>query len=131
MFRGLQIPEDKGQSKGRKETDDKVNKGKTIFVPVDLQSTGGITAGLRPTRITNPQISVSGIANPRGQKLKTGTLFNDNNTCLVPVDLQSTGGITAGLRPARIINPQISVFGDCKSPKTKDKVKAGRKLTIM
>ena len=66
MFRGLQIPEDKGQSKGRKETDDKVNKGKTIFVPVDLQSTGGITAGLRPARIINPQFSDSGITNPRG-----------------------------------------------------------------
>ena len=37
------------------------------FVPVDLQSTGRLTAGLRPARIEYPQIIDSGITNPRGQ----------------------------------------------------------------
>ena len=46
------------------------------IVPVDLQSTGGLTAGLRPARIAYPQLQPRGlqipedtrIANPRGQR---------------------------------------------------------------
>ncbi len=73
------------------------------FVPVDLQSTGELTAGLRPARIGYPQLV------PRGLQIP-----EDNVFCFsyfVPVDLQSTGELTAGLRPARIEYPQISDSG--------------------
>ena len=65
------------------------------FVPVDFESTGGLTAGLRPARITYPHLQSRGLQIPEDIVVITGTI-----TTLVPVDLQSTGWLIAGLRPA-------------------------------
>ena len=83
------------------------NCGSATSVPVDLQSTGELIAGLRPARIKNPQLLTRGL-NPRGQRKPTTSQHGDFS---VPVDLQSTGELIAGLQPARIKNPQLLTWG--------------------
>ena len=48
------------------------------FVPVDFESTGGLTAGLRPARITNPQLQPWGLQIPENIVVITGMI---TNTC--------------------------------------------------
>ena len=76
------------------------------FVPVDFRIHRGVTAGLRPARITYPHLQSRGLQIPEDIVVITGTI-----TTLVPVDLQSTGWLIAGLRPARITNPQLQPRG--------------------
>ena len=94
------------------------------FVPVDLQSTGWLMAGLRPARIGNPLITVSGIANPRGP---CKTILCRGLACLSPectgwADTRSTPtGNTQGV--AHVLMSSASVrlsLWICKSPKTQD-----------
>ena len=48
------------------------------FVPVDFESTGGVTAGLRPARITYPHLQSRGLQIPEDIVVITGMI---TNTC--------------------------------------------------